>query len=465
MTRGYIKPLLLATVAGLGLMGGTLAASAETLSDALVAAYKNSHLLEQNRAVLRAADEDVAAAVADLRPVVSWGVEFTKSRCSIKPSALNGCTGQWTALSGTMALTWDWTIYDFGRGRLTVGIQKETVLATRAALLSVEQSVLLSAVQAYADAKATTEEVSINENSVRVIAEQLKAAQDRFDVGEVTKTDVSQAEASLAGAKASLAAAQGNYEAAREAYRAAIGHYPVNLARLPKAPTLPKSSDAATQTALRLHPSIQQAQHQVSAADLGVALAQAQHLPTVSGEAQLADPQGLGRKSTLTLSIGQSIYSGGAIASAHRKAVASREQARAELSQAGVEVAQSVANAYAMIAVYRAQNRAYDEQIQAADLAYKGVKEEATLGARTTLDVLNAEQTVLDARASRIQAEASLQVGYYQLLSAMGLLTVENLKLGIPTYDPAAYYNAVQNAPLSAQGQSLDRVLRAIGKK
>ncbi|TKD21642.1 transporter [Rhodobacter capsulatus] len=465
MTRRQFKPLLLATVAGLGLLAGSLSASAETLADALVSAYKVSHLLDQNRATLRAADEDVATAVAALRPVAKWGAEFSRSRCNMPtswPSTI--CDGHWTDLSATMALTLDWTLFDFGRNRLTVDIQKETVLATRAALLSTEQDVLLSAVKAYADAKASAEQVSITENSVRVISEQLKAAQDRFDVGEVTRTDVSQAEASLAGARAALAAAQGEYKAAREAYKAVIGHYPERLSTLPKAPKLPKTTAEANATALRLHPVIKQAQHLVSAADLGVELARAQHLPTVTGEAQLADPQDTGRKSTLTLSIGQPIYSGGSIASAHRKAVANRDKARAGLSQSGVEVAQAVANAFAAIDVYRAQINAYDQQIQAADLAYQGVKEEATLGARTTLDVLNSEQDLLDAKASRITAEASLQVAYYQLLSAMGLLTVENLKLGIPTYDPAAYYNAVQNAPLSDQGKALDRVLRAIGK-
>ena len=467
MKRRTFKPLLLATVAGLGLLAGSLSASAETLADALVSAYKVSHLLEQNRATLRAADEDVATAVAALRPVAKWGAEFSKSRCNIPVQvsfAANCDDGHWKELEATMALTLDWTLFDFGRNRLSVDIQKETVLATRAALLSTEQDVLLSAVKAYADAKATAEQVAITENSVRVISEQLKAAQDRFDVGEVTKTDVSQAEASLAGARAALAAAQGQYKAAREAYKAVIGHYPERLSSLPKAPKLPKTTDEANATALRLHPAIKQAQHLVSAADLGVALAHAQHLPTVSGQAKLADPKDSGRSSTLSLSIGQPIYSGGAIASANRKAVANRDKARAGLSQAGVEVAQAVANAFAGIDVYRAQINAYDQQIQAADLAYQGVREEATLGARTTLDVLNSEQDLLDAKASRITAEASLQVAYYQLLSAMGLLTVENLKLGIPTYDPAAYYNAVQNAPLSDQGKALDRVLRAIGK-
>ena len=465
MMRRTFKPLLLATVAGLGLLAGTVSAAAETRSDALVSAYKVSHLLEQNRATLRAADEDVAGAVAKLRPVVAWVTQFEKSRCNYVY-----CGTQWSKLSTTLLMDISWTLYDFGRSTLAVDIQKEVVLATRAALLATEQDVLLSAVKAYADAKASAEQVAITENSVRVISEQLKAAQDRFDVGEVTKTDVSQAEASLAGARAALAAAQGEYKAAREAYKAVIGHYPEHLARLPKAPNLPKSTEDATQTALRLHPAIKQAQHLVTAADLGVAQAKAEHMPTITGEALLTDPQLVdgdfrsGRSATMTLKFNQTIYSGGAIASANRKAVANRDKARAGLSQAGVDVAQGVANAFAGIDVYRAQIGAYDQQIQAADMAYQGVREEATLGARTTLDVLNAEQDLLDAKASRISAEASLQVAYYQLLSAMGLLTVENLKLGIPTYDPAAYYNAVQNAPLSDQGKSLDRVLRAIGK-
>ena len=464
MTRNILKPLLLASVASLGLMAGTVAASAETLADALVSAYRQSHLIEQNRATLAAADEDVATAVAALRPVVDWGVKFETSRCSTAIAGM-GCTDDWSDIAAALSLAIDWTIYDFGRSELAVGMKKETVLATREALRSSEQQVLLAAVQAYADTKAAAEQVAINENSVRVIAEQLRAAQDRFDVGEVTRTDVSQAEASLAGAKASLAAAQGTYKAAREAYRAAIGHYPEKLAALPKAPALPKSVDAASETALRLHPSIKQAQHVVAVSDLGVKLADAQRLPSISGGATLADPEGVGRKATLDLTIGQRIYSGGAISAARRKAIVQREGNRAALNQAGVTVAQNVASAYAMIEVYRAQIRAYEEQIQAADIAYQGVREEATLGARTTLDVLDAEQNLLDARASRIQAEADLQVAYYQLLAAMGLLTVEDLKLGIPTYDPAAYYNAVQNAPLSVQGERLDRVLRAIGKE
>lgn len=162
----------------------------------------------------------------------------------------------------------------------------------------------------------------------------------------------------------------------------------------------------------------------------------------------------------------QPIYSGGALPAAHRKAMASRDAARAGLRQTSVSLASGVAQAWAGIDVARAQIRAYDEQIQAAQDAYEGVREEAKLGSRTTLDVLDAEQELLDARAARISADADLSVALYSLLSAMGQLTVENLKLGIPTYDPAAYYNAVKDAPYtSVQGTSLDRVLRAIGEE
>lgn len=465
MTRKILKPLLLATVAGLGLIGSSIAVSAETLADALVSAYRNSHLLEQNRATLRAADEDVAQAVADLRPVLQWTANYGYSANDATLASYRAAGRTYDRLTAYTSLVAQVTLFDFGRGRLAIDMKKETVLATREALRSVEQSVLLSAIKAYTDVKSSSEQVAINENSVRVIGEQLKAAQDRFDVGEVTKTDVSQAEASLAGARASLAAARGNYQIARESYKATVGHYPESLAALPKAPSLPKTLDMARDTALRQHPAIKQAQHTVSVYELAVSAAAAERLPNVGASASFTQYEQGAKNTSAGIELSQTIYAGGKLSSAHRQTIANRDKAKAALSQAGVELADSVAQAWASIDIYRAQIRAYDEQIQAADLAYQGVKEEATLGARTTLDVLDAEQNLLDARASRITAEADLQVAYYQLLSAMGLLTVEDLKLGIPTYDPAAYYNAVQNAPVtSVQGKSLDRVLRAIGK-
>lgn len=430
------------------------AGRAETLADTLILAYRNSNLLDQNQAVLRAADEDAAAALASLRPVLNFVAQSGYN----KSAQLDG-------FANSATLSAQVTILDFGRGRLGLDIARESVLATREALLSVEQDVLLQAVIAFMDVKAAEQNVEINRNSVRVIGEALRAAQDRFDLGEVTRTDVALAESRLAAARAGYAAAQGQLAVAREAYRAATGVYPGALSGAPRSPALPASLEEAKAIAQRNHPLIRQAERQVTIAELSVKLAEAQRMPTIDLGASVSsdlenDPTG-----QVGLSLNQTIYAGGAIASAARKAIAQRDAARSGLLQTSVQIAQQVGEAWANIAVTRAQLEAIDRQIEAALAAYEGTKEEAALGARTTLDVLNAEQDLLDARASRITTEAGLQKGIYSLLSAMGLLTVDHLGLGIPTYDPAAYYNAVKDAPAtSAQGDSLDRVLRAIGK-
>ena len=428
--------------------------SAETLADALVLAYRNSNLLDQNQAVLRAADEDVASAVATLRPVVNYVLQSGYAKTRLAEGWANDLT-----LSAQL------TLFDFGRNKLGLEIAKETVLATREALVGVEQNVLLSAVSAYMDVRSAVENVSINENSVRVIGEALRAAQDRFDVGEVTRTDVALAEARLAATRASLAAAQGQLAIAREAYKAAVGSYPGPLAAPPRAPALPGTLDEAAAIAQRTHPSIRQAQREVTVAELQVAASAAERRPEITAGASVSsdlddDPTG-----QVGLTMSQTIYAGGSLSAAHRKAIAGRDAARSGLLQTGVGITQDVGNAWANIAVARAQIESTDRQIRAATVAYQGVSEEAQLGARTTLDVLDAEQDLLDAQAARIEAEASLQVAIYSLLASMGLLTVEHLNLGIPTYDPAAYYNAVKKAPrTSVQGKSLDRVLEAIGK-
>lgn len=432
------------------------AAVAESMADALVAAYRNSHLLDQNRAVLRAADEDVAGAVATLRPVVYFIADASYVDPVI-PTADN--------LSASLSLSAEMTLYDFGRSRMSMDIAKESVLATREALVGVEQRVLLAAVAAYMNVKSATEGVAINENSVRVIGEELRAAQDRFEVGEVTRTDVALAEARLAAARATLAASEGERAAAREAYKAATGSYPGSLAPAPKPPALPKSIDEARAVAERSHPAVRQSQREVTVSELRVALAAAERGPLLTGSASLSVDRDGQDQSAIGLRLTQPIYTGGALSSVHRKAIAARDASRAGLLQTGVTVEQQVGNAWADIAVARAQIEATDRQIRAATVAYQGVREEARLGARTTLDVLDAEQDLLDAQAARISAEANLQIAYYTLLSSMGLLTVDHLNLGIPTYDPAAYYNAVRNAPsTSVQGERLDRVLRAIGK-
>lgn len=444
------------------------AAKAESLADTMVAAYRHSALIEQNRAVLRAADEDVAAAIAALRPIVQWTAAHTVQRAE-------GLTGYTTARSTSLQIGAQMTLYDWGRSQLAIDAAKEQVLATRQGLVAVEQDILLAAAVAFFDIKQANERVALQQNSVEVLGRERQAAQDRFDVGEITVTDVALADAQLAQTQAGLASAQGDLEIAREGYLAATGRFPGRLDAPPPLPKLPASVDEARAIGQRNHPLIAQAQRRAAAAELGVAIAAAERNPTLTGnlgvgvtrspQTQLGGSYETRDSATVGLELNQTIYSGGRLPAAHRRAMAERDQARSALLNLSRQISQQVGESWANIDVARAQIGAIDQQIAAAQQAYNGVREEAALGARTTLDVLDAEQSLLEARADKITAEANLQLAHYQLLAAMGRLTVEHLNLGIPTYDPSQYYNAVRDAPYtSKQGESLDRVLRAIGR-
>lgn len=444
-----------AGVLALGLMPGA-AAQAETLTDTLIAAYKNSDLLEQNRAVLRAADEEVAQAIADLRPVISF---IAQGRQVTDASTRLG-TG-----SATLTLSTDLTLYEGGTNRLAVDVAKETVLSTRAQLLALEQDVLVAAVEAHMLMVSALETVLLRQSNVRLIRQELRAARDRFEVGEVTRTDVSIAEAALAAARSSLVAAEGNLTAAREAYKLSVGRYPTTPSSTPRTPRLPASLKAARDIALRTHPDIVSAQHNVTVAELNVARAQAARRPTITSSLDLtADDHG-DEEGVLSVTASQPLYAGGQLISLKRQAANDRAASRAVLQRTVKLVDQELANAWSELAVARAQLAASNEEIRAAQLAFDGTKEEAKLGSRTTLDVLDAEQDLLDARAGRIDAAVSQYTAIYDVMSAMGLMTVDHLQLGIATYDPKAYYNAVKKAPISRQSRDLDRVLKSIGKK
>jgi outer membrane protein len=443
------------------IVGAVLPVRAETLADALIAAYRNSNLLEQNQAILRAADEDVAQAVASLRPVVAF---IADGQYGYSQTLLDsGISVSNDGLFANYSVTAQMTLFDFGRTQLAIEAAKEIVLATREALIAIEQQVLLAAVTAFVDVRLQQEIVSLRENNVRVITEQLRAAQDRFEVGEITRTDVAQAEARLAEARANLVVAQGDLAIARENYRAATGNYPGVLSAPPAPPRTAATLDAARSVALRTHPSIRQAQREVQAAELNVARARANMKPTIAAQAQLSVDQDNLQENGVGINFNQTIYSGGALSSALRQAMANRDASFAGLKQRGVEVAEAVGIVWSNLDVADASIAATEQQISAAQIAFDGVREEASLGARTTLDVLDAEQDLLDARASRLSAVAQRYIGIYQLLASMGLLTVDHLALGIPTYDPAAYYNAVRRAPTSIQGKKLDRIMRSIG--
>ncbi|SEN40892.1 outer membrane protein [Pseudorhodobacter antarcticus] len=426
---------------------------AESLADALIAAYRNSNILDQNRAVLRAADEDVAIAVSSLRPVLTFraGGGYTHTPIT-------------EGLSGTISLLAEMTLFDFGRNAATIAARKETVLATRQALIGFEQDVLLNAVSAYVTLQQRQDAVALRQSNLRLITQELRAAQDRFEVGEITRTDVAIADSRLASSQAELATAQGDLAIARETYKLAIGKAPKTLSRLPKMPRTANNLAEAQTVAKRTHPSIRQLQHEVSAAEAGIALAKANMGPTLTGNLGLTDGSKKADSFSASVTLNQTLYAGGRPSAFYRQALARRDIAQAQLQQTTAQIMQSVGVAWSSVEVAQASIAASDRQIRSAQTAYNGVSEEAKLGSRTTLDVLNAEQELLSARTARLSAQAGYYTGVYSLLARMGLLTVDHLQLGIPTYDPDAYYNAVKSAPVtSSQGKRLDRVLKAIG--
>ncbi len=452
----FLNGLKLGALGGLLLVAAIAApARAETLADALAYGYEHSGLLDQNRALLRAADEDVAQAVSSLLPVVNWIAQVQAS----EPLFADGNT-----LNATLQVTAELTLYDGGRNELTIEAQKEVVLSTRAALLVVEQQILLRIVQAYLDVQRNAAFVTLRQNNVRLITQELRAAQDRFEVGEVTRTDVSLAEARLASARSLLAAAEGNLAQSQAEYVAAVGRRPESLSPVTAA-AITQSIPEARAIALRTHPSIIERQHAVTAAELNIARAERAAQPTVTLNGTIRLDDDLNTTESLGITASGPIYQGGRLASQLRQIIARRDAARAGLLVTTQQVEQNVANAYTILEVSRASRDAFDRQVRASSVAFEGVREEATLGARTTLDVLNAEQELLDARANLISSQIDETFATYQVLSAMGQLTAEALRLRVQIYDPNAYYNLVRDAPagLSDQGRALDRVLEALG--
>ena len=470
-----IRMLKAARLAALALavsVAAPAASQAETLADAMAAAYESRGLLDQNRALLRAADEDVAVAMSGLRPIINWTAKAERSAQRFRSGTTLGAIRTNSATTASVGLSLDLVLWDAGRSRMGVDAAKESVLATRQALLGVEQNIFLQVVQAYMDVRSASEIVALRRNNVRVLTEELRAARDRFEVGEVTRTDVAQSEARLAASRSALAQAEGDLATAREFYAFAVGHKPTRLSPPGAAPGGARSLQEAKAIAMRNHPDMLRVKHAVAAADINVRIARAQEAPKVSltsriGLEETLDNDNFAESGSVGVELSGPIYQGGRISALQRQAIARRDAERANLHEVRANIARNVGDAYAGIRVARAAREASQRQIRAAQVAFEGVREEAKLGARTTLDVLNAEQELLDAKAGLITAKSNETIASYSLLAAMGLLTAEHLKLNVTQYDPAAYYNMVKTAPTrrSKQGQKLDRVLRALGKQ
>ncbi len=466
-----------------------IALRAETLADALVMAYKESGLIDQNRALLRAADEDVAQAVSQLRPIVNWTAQFsqeygrTKVGATVPDLQASAASGalvsrkvydktKLTGTSANLSMSATLLLTDFGKTRAQIESTKETVLATRQDLLNIEQQVMLRATFAYLDVIRARKVVDLRKNNVRVLEEELRATMDRFDVGEVTRTDIAQSEARLAEAQGNLSVAQGELEVASAEYKAVVGRMPGKLVELKSRPEVKGGEPEAMKVAMVKSPQLESIRHAVAAADFNIDVAEAQTKPTVSlyGEGTIrnsVDDKSYLHGGEFGVKATGPIYQGGNLASVRRKAINLRDAQLGQLHYQTNETQRGVRQAYAQLAAAIAQEKASKERVRAQEVAFNGVREEARLGERTTLDVLNSEQELLDARVVLVSATIDVFKASYAVLKEIGEMTVKELRLNTPTYDPTVYYNRAKNAPVrpSPQGQQLERILRSIGKE
>jgi outer membrane protein len=424
--------------------------SAQSLSDALVNSYNNSGLLEQNRALLRAADENTVIASSALLPIVSWAANFSGNWTETETvGSGTGVSSSDLVWRGTVGLNSSLTIFDGGTNKFAADVTKQNVLATRQGLISLEQRVMSSAVSAFMGVLEGIETVRLREKNYSVIEEELRAARDRYEVGEITRTDVALAEARLASSSSALSAAKGLLVQAEAIYKNSVGVLPVDLVAPKEMPALPKTINEALSIATSSHPELRQLQYQIKASELTVKRIKASSKAKMilNGDIGISDSDV--QSDTLQASIGLrlsgTIYQGGSIRAKQRQALANLQAVRSALHVQMNAIEQRISSSFAMLEVAKTTRAALEKQIEAAEVAFNGVKEEASLGARTTLDVLNAEQELLDAKSQFINAIYDEYMAAYDVLSASGLLTVDNLNLPVAKYDPEEYYKSLMN--------------------
>ena len=430
-----------------------------TLAEALAATYSSQPALLAERAKLRATDENVPQALSGWRPTVlmsgTAGYGDGVSRVFSRGGYLNAQTDR---LIGTAQATLTQPLYTGGKTQANVNRAKNQVMAERSTLIAQEQNSFLATVTAYV---GTSSQIGVIEaqqllalaiNNEQVLAKQLQATNDRFRVGEITRTDVAQAEASLASATAQRQTAEGTLQTARGTFQQVVGFYPPGDLLEPQPLSLPvKTERDASALAASNNPVVLAALFNDAAAKDAVDVAFAQLMPQVSmqgqvfqsNNAQARSSQVNGYQAVVQLTV--PVYQGGAEYSSVRQARQTVQQTTQQVDDARRTAVQNAVQAWETLAAARASTASTREAIRANEIALEGVEREAIVGSRTTLDVLNAQQTLLNSRVTLVQNLAQLVTASYQVAAAVGRLTARDLHLPVPLYDETAYYEAVKN--------------------
>ncbi len=446
------RPILgAASVAAFTLLWGGASLASETIESALAHAYHNNPTLNAQRAANRATDEKVPQALSGYRPQVFGNADVGDAWSR---STLSSGTVTETHLQPRgYGLTTRLTLYNgFQTGNLTRSAESQ-VLAARETLRNTEQNVLLDGVTAYMNVLRDSAILELQKQNIEAVRELLRATRDRFNVGEVTRTDVAQAESRLAGAESTFSVAQANLNASRAVYQRVIGEIPARLAPgQPVEHLVPASIDAALIAAFNAHPAIAAARFGVDVASLQVKVAEGTLLPTlaVEGSLQKRHDLGSGVEAQIAASVvGRltvPIYQGGGEFSRIRESKETLGQRRIEVDVARDQVRAAVIQSFGLLQASRFQVEAGRAQVRATEIALNGVREEARVGQRTTLDVLNAQSEAVNARVTLVSAERDRVVASYSLLAAIGKLSAAELKLKVAVYNPATHYNQVRDA-------------------
>lgn len=428
-----------------------------TLAEALAATYSNQPALQASRARLRATDENVPAALAGWRPTVQiqatggYGGGFSKV-LSFASANRSSIVSPLDRLLGTMTAQVTQPLYTGGRTQANVNRARNQVMAERATLIAQEQTSFTAAVNAYVGVILAMQQLDLNRNNEIVLFKQLQATNDRFRVGEITRTDVAQAEAALAGARAQRQTSEGTLETARGVFRQIVGVIPPENLVPPQPLALPlKAETEAIALAATNNPTVVAAQFTDAAAKDAVDVALAQLLPQASLQGQATEQNNASGYSSKTSSyqiiaqITVPLYQGGSEYAGVRQARQQQQQTERALDDARRTAVQNAIQAWETLTSARAATESTRAQIRANEIALEGVEREAIVGSRTTLDVLNAQQLLLNSRTSLVQNLAQVVNASYAVAAAIGRLTARDMHLPVPLYDETAYYNTVRD--------------------
>ncbi|AGH48511.1 MULTISPECIES: TolC family outer membrane protein [Sphingomonadales] len=441
-------------------LAGTMvanAASADTLRDALIQTYRTNPTMTGARAQQRALDEGVPIAKADARPQVAGSADFTQNYRGLSAFRDNG-------RSVTAGASASYSLYAGGRVKNSIRSADARVLAGRADLLATEGAIFSEAVAAYMDVIRDTSIVELNRNQVRVLETNLQASRDRFEVGDLTRTDVAQSEARLSDARSRLTVAEGQLTASRENYRRLVGVFPGTLEPPPPLPELPKTPDDSVRVALENNANLQASEESAKAAGYDVRTARAGRMPTLdavsgvsytdylgtldkaTGSAAGLNPKDAWTDSFVGVRARMPLYQGGGVGARVRQAQAQESQALERVIEVERLVIADTRSAFASYQAAIETIGSAEQAVAANRLALEGTRAENTVGTRNVLDVLNAEQELLNSEVLLVTARRDAYVAGFALLNAMGRAEMRDLNLdGGPLYDPVTNYNRVRN--------------------